>query len=76
MKADELTLAHIGQRITLKAAGAKITGTLNGFEVETDWIEVGTITGGAEESVPGRRWVYMVVGQWEARVPLDTEVTL
>lgn len=75
MKADELTLGHIGQRVTLEAAGAKITGILNGFEVETDWIEARTL-GGAEESVPGRRWVYMVVGQWEARVPLDTEVTL
>lgn len=75
MKADELTLGHIGRKVTLEAAGAKITGTLNGFEVETDWVEERTI-GGAEESVPGRRWVYMVVGQWKARVPLDTEVTL
>lgn len=74
MKAVELTLAHIGQRITLEASGAKITGTLNGFEVETDWVEVGTLTGGPEDTVPGRRWVYLTVGQWEARVPLDTEV--
>lgn len=74
--AGDLTLAHVGQVVTIEAAGATVTGRLRAFEVKTDWITTTTFAGD-REPVPGRQSARLVVGRWVASdLPLSTEVVV
>lgn len=73
----DLTIRDIGRQVSITRQGTSITGRLEGFQVETDWITESTHAQHPDdwEKVPGRRTMTLSVGPWSATgLPLDTSV--
>lgn len=73
----DLTPRDIGRTITITRMGATITGRLNDFRIDTNWITDQRMCQTEEEAerVPGSRSVTITVGPWTTGlIPLDTRV--
>ncbi len=73
----DLTPRDIGRTVTITRSGATITGRLNDFRIDTDWITEQRTCQSAEEAeqIPGARTVTLTGGPWTTGlIPLDTRV--
>lgn len=73
----DLTPRDIGRHVTIKTADTTITGPLNDYTIETDWITEATAAQHPDDwrQTPGRRTVSITIGPWTTgRLPLNTRV--
>lgn len=73
----DLTPRDIGRTVTITSRDTTITGQLNDFRVDTDWITDQSFAQHPDEAeqIAGRHTVSVTVGPWSTdRLPIDTNV--
>lgn len=73
----DLTPRDIGRTVTITHRDTTITGQLNDFRVDTDWITHRSFDQSPDdaEQIPGRRTVSVTVGPWSTdRLPINAQV--
>ena len=73
----DLTPNDIGREVTIDTLGAKITGFLTGFDVDTAWITETQLCQHPDDArrTPGQKTMSISVGPWTTgQMPLGTKV--
>lgn len=77
LELGDITPRDIGKTVTITHQGTTITGQLNDFRIDTDWISEVRMTQHPDdvEQTPGRRTVSVTVGPWGTdRLPMNAAV--